>query len=718
MTTPVGQAITRVDGVAKVTGAARYAADRTMPGMLHGALVLSTVARGVITAMDLSAAAAAPGVVAVYNYTNAPRLTAGNGAPPPMQSATVTTNGQIIGYVVAETLEQAQDAATMITVTYGSRQAPQTFIRDAPPDAVRVPENQELVVGDPQAGLAQAEVTVTGRYTTPPHHHNAIEPHAIVAYWDGDRFTAHVSTQGVSSSQRSLAGAVGVPQTDAHVRCEYLGGGFGGKTSAAAGPYAQFTVAIARLLRRPVKLVVTRAQLYSIIGQRAEYQADVTLGARRDGTLTSMIHIGTQQQARGSAQLYNPNRSVQRLYAVPNLQTRAQGVQLDLPTAQFMRAPELPAHFAMETALDELGYELGMDPVDLRIRNYTDISPATGLRFSSKFLRDAYTLARNAFGWDRRNPRPGATRDGTEFVGWGMATEMHAHDGGSASALVRVGLDGNAVALCGTQDIGTGTYTVMTQVVSQALGIPVPQVVFRLGDTAYPAAGGSLSSATVPSVTGAVDKAARAVRDAVVQLAVADPASPLHGLAPDQVGTGHGALFATAEPSRRDSYRDVVTRHGAPVENTATNANEPGNSSGAVFVEVRVDPRYGRVRVTRVVGAYDCGRVLNQHTARSQVIGGMTWGISTALMEHTLYDQRTARVVNPNLSTYLLAVNADVPDLEVLFVDRPDPVSTALGARGFGECPITGVPAAIGNAIFHATGRRIRDLPFTQDKLL
>ncbi|WP_028932593.1 xanthine dehydrogenase family protein molybdopterin-binding subunit [Pseudonocardia spinosispora] len=718
MTHPVGRAIPRVDGVAKVTGAARYAADRTMPRMLHGALVLSTVARGVITAMDLSAAAAAPGVVAVYNHTNSPRLVPGFGGPAPMQDATITTNGQIIGYVVAETLEQAQDAATLVTTTYGAVQTPSTFIVDAPAGTAQVPDDQDLVVGDPQAGLAKADVTVTGRYTTPPHHHNAIEPHAIVAYWDDDRLTAHLSTQGVGASQRTLSSAVRIPAADAQVRSEYVGGGFGGKTSAAAGPYAQYTVAISRALRRPVKLVVPRAQLYSIIGQRAEYQADVTLGATRDGTLTSLIHIGTQQQARGARMLFNPNRSVQRLYRVPNLHTRAQAVPLDLPTAQFMRAPELPAHFALETALDELSYELGMDPVDLRIHNYTDISPDTGLRFSSKYLREAYALGRHAFGWDRRNPRIGAMRDGTDYIGWGMATEMHAHDGGSASARVRVGTDGNAVAECGTQDIGTGTYTVMTQVASEALGIPLHRVEFRLGDTTYPAAQTSASSATVPSVTGAVDKAARAVRDSVVRLAVSDPASPLHGLAPDQVGTEHGDLFSLTDRSRQDNYRDVVARHGAPVENTATSTNEPGNSCGAVFVEVRVDPRYGRVRVSRVVGAYDCGRVLNQQTARSQVIGGMTWGIGIALMEHTLYDRRTARVTNPNLSTYLIAVNADVPDLEVLFVDRPDPASTALGARGFGECPITGVPSAIGNAIYHATGRRIRDLPITQDKLL
>jgi xanthine dehydrogenase YagR molybdenum-binding subunit len=501
--------------------------------------------------------------------------------------------------------------------------------------------------------------------------------------------------------------------------CEYLGGGFGGKTASAAGAYAQFTVAISRLLGRPLKLTLTRAQCYSVLGQRPEYQADVTLGAKRDGTLTSLVHVGTQQLSRGTEQLYNPNRSVQRLYATPNLHTRAQAVRLDLPTGQYMRSPEVCAHFALETALDELSYELGLDPLDLRLRNYTDVNPSTGQRFSSKYLREAYDMASKAFGWERRNPRPGVTRAGNDCIGWGMATEMHAYDGGTASAMVRVDLDGTVLAQCGTQDIGTGTYTVMTQVAAQALGIPVAQVRFQLGDSNYPAAAASQSSSTVPSVAGAVDKAAKAVRDAVIRLAIADTSSPLHGLAADQVITEHGYLFAAADRSRRISYRDVVVRHGTPVENTATGpANAPGNSCGAVFAEVAVDARYSRVRVTRMVGAYDCGQVLNRQTARSQVIGGMTWGIGAALMEHTLYDEHTARVTNPNMSTYLLAVNADVPDLDVMFVDKPDPVSTALGARGFGECPMTGVPAAIGNAIFHATGRRVRDLPITQDKLL
>jgi xanthine dehydrogenase YagR molybdenum-binding subunit len=717
MSQPVGQPLDRVDGVAKVTRGARYAADRTLPGMLHGALVLSTIARGTIASMDTSAAAAAPGVVAVYNHENAPRLVPGR-TPLPMQDATINTNGQIIGYVVAETLEQAQDAASMVTTTYGTQQPPTTRIDDAR-DEIYLPPNQELIVGDPQGGLAQADVTLTGHYTTHSHHHNAIEPHAIVVSWESGRFTAHITSQGISSSRNTLASAVGVPTVNGHVVCEYLGGGFGGKTSLAAAAHAQFTVAISRLLGRPLKLVLTRAQTYSVLGQRAEYEADVTLGAKRDGTLTSLIHIGTQQLSRANEQLYNPNRSVQRLYATPNLHTRAQGVRLDLPAGQFMRAPEVCAHFALETALDELSYKLGIDPLELRLRNYAEVNPSNGQPFTSKYLREAYTLARNAFGWVRRNSRPGVTRSGNDYIGWGMATEMHAHEGGSASALVRVNQDGTVVAQCGTQDIGTGTYTVMTQVTSAALGIPAAQVKFQLGDTDYPAAGASQSSMTVPSVTGAVDKAAKAVRDAVVQLAIADAESPLHGLTADQVVTEHGYLFAAADRSRRVSYRDVVTKHGSPVENTAVGpANVGGNSCGAVFAEVRVDARYSRVRVTRMVGAYDCGRVLNRKTARSQVIGGMTWGIGTALMEHTMYDARTARVTNPNMSTYLMAVNADVPDLEVLFVDKPDPASTALGARGFGECPMTGVPAAIGNAIYHATGRRVRDLPITQDKLL
>jgi len=718
MSQPVGQPLPRVDGVAKVTGSARYAADRTLPGMLYGSLVLSTVARGTITSMDLSAAAAAPGVVAVFNHENAPRLVVGYGGPPPMQNATVNTNGQLIGYVVAETLEQAQDAATLVTVEYGSQQAPLTLIDDAL-DQVYLPPNQELIVGDPQAGLAQADVVLKGHYSTPPHHHNAIEPHAIVVEWAGDSFTAHVSTQGVVSSASSLARAVGIPPASGRVLCEYIGGGFGGKTSLAAAPYAQFTVAIARQLGRPLKLVLTRAQLYSVLGQRAEYQADVTLGAKRDGTLTSLIHIGTQQLSRANESLYNPNRSVQRLYATPNLHTRAQGVRLDLPAGQFMRAPEVCAHFALETALDELSYELGIDPLELRLRNYTDVNPSNGQRFTSKYLREAYAMASNAFGWSKRDPRPGVTRSGNDLVGWGMATEMHAHDGGTGNALVRVDPNGTAVVQCGSQDIGTGTYTVMTQVAAQALGIPVAQVTVQLGDSNFPAAGASQSSATVPSLTGAVDKAGKAVRDAVIQLAIADAASPLHGLTADQVVAEHGYLFAAADRSRRVSYRDVVTKNGSPVQNTAAGPlNVAGNSCGAIFVEVRVDARYSRVRVTRMVGAYDCGRVLNRQTARSQVIGGMTWGIGVALMEHTMYDDRTARVTNPNMSTYLLAVNADVPDLEVMFVDKPDPASTALGARGFGECPMTGIPAAIGNAIYHATGRRVRDLPITQDKLL
>ena len=713
MSQPVGQPLSRVDGVAKVTGAARYAADNLPLSTAYGALALSTIARGTITSIDTSAARAATGVVAVFTHLNAPRIA----VPPwgagfvPMQDPAIHHNGQLIAFVVAETLEQAQYAATLVDVSYGSQQ-PKALLADHLDEAY-LPSGQEFVRGDPAAGLAAADVTITADYTSPAHHHNPIEPHATVAVWSGERVTVYESTQGVGSAGSSLARALGVPTGNAHVVAPYLGGGFGSKT--AIGTHSLFNAAIARVVGRPLKLVLTRAQMFSITGHRAEFRQRVTLGARRDGTLTALVHTSTQQLTELVETVFNGSDSSRRLYGCPNIHTRQEGVRLDVPASSYMRSPEMSGHFGLETALDELSHELSLDPIALRIKNYTDIDPESGLRYTSKYLREAYQLGADAFGWSRRNPKPGSTRDGGEYVGWGMATEAHAYDTGPASALVRANTDGTVLVQSGTQDIGTGTYTVLTQVAAQALGIGTADVTVQVGDSTFPPAPTSASSATVASVTGAVDKAARAVRDAVVAIAVADPASPLHGLPADQIVTEQGYLKAG---SRSESYRAVLARHGVPVENTATASNVPGYTTGAVFVEVRVDPRYGRVRVTRVVGAYDVGRVLNRQTARSQVIGGATWGIGHALLEHTVRDRRTARVVNPSLSSYLVAVNADVPDIQAYFVDKPDPVSTALGARGFGECPITGVPAAIGNAVFHATGRRIRDLPITQDKLL
>jgi xanthine dehydrogenase YagR molybdenum-binding subunit len=718
----IGRAVMRVDGYAKVTGSARYAADTAVPGVAHGFLVLSTIARGSITLIDTAAAEAVPGVIAVFTHLTMPRLVL---PPPPypkgflpLQDATIHHNGQPVAYVVAHTLEQAQEAASLVDVRYSSQQ-PKVVIDDAPGEVYLPPagpENpREVLRGDADAGLAQAHARVDAQYSSPQHHHNPIEPPATIAVWREGRLTLHETTQSISLTQQVVSQALAVPQDRIRVLTPYLGGGFGAK--APVWPHTLLTAALARHIGRPLKLVLSRAQMYSSSGHRAEFRQQIALGADRDGKFTALVNVSTQQVSRTDERVFNTSESSWMLYGMPNLRVRHLGVRLDVATPHFMRSPEGPALVGLETAIDELSYELGVDPVALRLRNFTDVNPETGARIGNQNLPECLRLAGDAFGWRERNPKPGATRDGSEFVGWGMAVEAHTYHARPSSASVRITPDGKVLARSGTQDIGTGTYTVMSQVTADALGVPLTSVRFELGDTDFPPAGFSAASVTVSSVTGSVDRAARSARETVIRLAVADPRSPLHGVPEDRIVTENGFLFLSNDRSRRDSYHDVVSRHGKPVETTGSFLNVPGYTTGAVFVEVRVDPRFGRVRVTRVVAAYDPGRVMNRRTARSQVIGGVTWGIGYALTERTVTDRNTARVVNPNLSTYLIPVNADVPQVEALFVDKPDS-SSPVGAKGFGETPVTGVPAAIGNAVFHATGKRIRDLPITQDKLL
>ena len=721
MTGLVGRGVERVDGRAKVTGAARYAADNKVTGVLHGALALSTVARGEIVELDTSAALAYPGVVAVYTHQNLPALR----VPPefpypkgfvPLQDTRMHHNGQPVAYVVAQTLEQAQEAATLVRVRYRAER-PTVRLADALdeaflPDDFRNRPNEDSR-GDAAAAFDQAEVRIEREYSSPMQHHNPIEPHTTTAVWDGNSLTLYESAQGVVLTRMIVTQAF-EELGEVRVVSPYLGGGFGAK--GPIWPHTLLTAAVARQVRRPVKLVLTRAQMYTMNGHRAEYRRSLRLGATRQGRLTAIVDTSTAQLTRTEHSIYNSSDSTLHLYACPNVHVRQMGVRVDLPSSSYMRSPETTAHFGLETAMDELSYEVGIDPVELRIRNHTTSDPhPPGLPYRSKHLLDCYRLAGRAFGWARRDPRPGSMRDGDQYVGWGMATELHTYHANTSTAMLTIGVDGRATLRTASQEIGTGTYTVITQVVAHELGMPLEHVTTLLGDTAFPAASISAGSSTIPSVIGPVSQAAQGARDAVVRIAVADPRSPLHGVPPGDVVTEHGYLFAG---DRRDTYRRVMSRHGRTVVMTRSTPNTRGHTFGAVFVEVRIRPRLGALRVSRVVAAYDLGRVLNHRTARGQVIGGVTWGIGFALMEHTVVDRNTARVVNPNLSGYLVPVCADTPAVEAIFVDRPDPASTALEARGFGETPGTGVPAAISNAIFHATGRRLRDVPFTQDKLL
>lgn len=724
MTELVGRSVARVDGRAKVTGAAIYAADQPVPVALHGFFVMSTVARGEVLRVDASAALAHPGVVAVLTHHDLPRLA----VPPfpyvkrfiPMQDAAVHHVGQPVAIVLATTLEQAQEGAALVVVDYRAEQ-PSVVIDDAREPAYLPPpfrdRPNEIRRGDAETALAQAPVRLEARYSSATRHHNPIEPHTTTAQWDGDRVTLFESTQGVMVTRTVVATAFGLPPDSVRVVAPYLGGGFGAK--GPGWPHTLLTVAAARVARRPVRLVLSRAQMYTSAGHRAEYRQHLRIGAGRDGRLTAIAETSTAQLTATEDAVFNRSDSTIGLYACPNLHVRHEGVRLDVASSSYMRSPETTSHFGLETALDELSWQLGIDPLELRRRNHAEFHQETGERLTSKRLLECYALAADRFGWARRTPRTGARKDGDEYVGWGMATETHTYGAMPSTASITVGTDGKALAQLATQDIGTGTYTVVTQIVADGLGLPLQDVQAQIGDSALPPAGLSAASATIPSISGSVDQAARAARDAVVALAVADRRSPLFGATPAEIETRDGLLVHVRDRSRRDSYRAVVGRSGEPVRRSATVLNQAGHTYGVVFLEVRVHDRFGSVRVTRVVTAHDLGRVMNRRTARGQVLGGVTWGIGHALMEHTVFDRNTGRVVNPNLSTYLVPVNADAPpSVETLFVDKPDPASTAMGARGFGETPITGVPAAIGNAIFHATGRRVRDLPITQDKLL
>ncbi|XVQ16161.1 xanthine dehydrogenase family protein molybdopterin-binding subunit [Spirillospora sp. CA-255316] len=721
----------RVDGVAKVTGAARYVADSQVPGVVHAVLVMSTIARGRIASIGTSEATDSPGVLGVFTHRNMPRINTPSGESRyvkgffPVQDDQIRHAGQPVAVVVAQTLEQAQHAATLVDVSYRA-EPPQVSLaanmREAytPEPGAFGPYTYER--GNVAAALRSAAVSVNATYTTPLQEHNAMEPTAAMATWDGDRLQVFVSTQSITDVTNSLVDAFGLRRENVRVSCTYLGGAFGGK--GLAWPQPILAAAVARQLRRPVKLVLTRADTYTSHGHRAENQHQLRIGATRDGRLTAIDHTITQQASRTDELAVNGPEPTKILYACQNVRTNLRVVRLDLPTAQFVRSPETTANYALESTLDELAAGLRIDPVELRIRNWSAINQESQERHGSSYLRECYRQGAQRFGWPRRDPRPGSMRDRDGgLIGWGMATASHVSGGlNAAGATVRINEDGTARIRSGTQDSGTGTYTVMAQVGADTLGLPVAQVTFELGDSSFPQAPASVASTTVPSVGAAVVRAATQARGQVIALAVADPDGPLHGLPANRIGTKDGYLFDTERPSRRTAYREVMRRHGQRIEVTEqppeTATTPMRYSFGSYFVEVGVHPRLGEVRVRRVVGVFDPGRVLNRKTARSQAIGGAIWCIGVTLTEHALIDHRLGRIVTPNLSGYLVPVNADVPDMDMSFIDRPDPSSDAMGARGFGEVPSTGLTAAIGNAVHHAIGRRIRDLPITPDKVI
>jgi xanthine dehydrogenase YagR molybdenum-binding subunit len=734
----VGKPVDRVDGRLKVTGKAKYAAEFQFPNLARAVLVTSAVAKGRITALDTAAAEKSPGVLAVITHKNAPKmkqteafggegagLAAGSTTAPILQTDQIFWHGQPVAVVVAGSFEQARHAATLVRGTYETKPPALTLDAKAKvfvPEKV-VGEKPEIVIGNAGDALKQAAVTVDQTYTTAQNNHNPIEPHATIAAWDGDKLTVHDATQFVFGVRHELATRFGLKPEDVRVLSPFVGGGFGGK--GIAWPHTYLAVAAAKHVNRPVKLVLTREQMYACVGGRTPTRQRVALGADKEGKLTALIHTGRTATSTTNTFAEQFTFPARHLYASPNIHVAQEVIELDVCPMTFMRAPgETPGTFALESAMDELAVALKMDPVELRLKNDPEKDPTRGTPFSSRKFKEAYRLGAEKFGWAKRNPEPRSMKDGRFLVGMGVASAFYPVYRFPASARVEILADGTALVQSGCQDMGMGTATAQTQIAADLLGLPVEKVRFELGDTALPFAMVAGGSTQTVSVGAAVTAACAAVKGALLALARNADGSPLKGAKDEQVAFRDGGLYRTDDPKVGESFGAILDRAKKKSVEAKADA-KPGEedkkwsmqSYGAQFCEVRVDPDFGTVRVSRFAGAFDVGRVVNAKTARSQFIGGITMGIGMALLESTHRDGRNGRILNADLADYLVPVHADIPALEAYWVGEPDP-HTPMGAHGIGEIGITGVAAAVANAVYHATGKRVRDLPITPDKLL
>jgi xanthine dehydrogenase YagR molybdenum-binding subunit len=726
----LGKETTRVDGLAKVTGKAKYTAEFQIPNVSYGFIVLSTATKGRITAIDTREAEQAGGVIRVFTHLNAGKLgpAPATGAPPawswPLQSDRVFFNGQPIALVVAESYEQARYAARLVKTTYQTEPHNSdlaTVLDRAQPDPATAKGQPR---GNPVAAMQTAAVKVEAEYRIPINHHNPIEPHAAIAFWQGDQLTIFDKTQEVFGVQKHLAEALGVPAGNIRVVSPFVGGAFG--ASLKPNYYPSLTAMAARELKRPVKVVYTRTQMFTGHGYRPNTIQKIALGADRNGKLTSMIHEAFHNTSSFEAFSDSTTGFTRQLYACPNLHAPLKVAATDLATPTWMRAPgAVSGMFALECAMDELAYALKIDPMALRLLNYAEVDPESGKPFSSKALRECYRFGAEKFGWKNRKAEPRSMRDGHLLVGWGMASSVWGAMQMPASARVTFRADGTAGVTSATSDIGPGTYTVMTMIAAEFLGLRLDQVHFELGDTRQPKAPAQGGSWTTSSVGSAVRGAALTIVAKLLELANRDAASPLKGATAADVEMLDGLLRRKSDPSRSVVIADVMRRTGTKeIAETYDSTPSPERAKyaslahGAQFVEVKVDPDLGTVKVTRVIEVTACGKILNPLASHSQEIGGVVWGIGMALEEATEIDHRYGRIMNANLQHYHVPVNADIHSIETIFVEEEDTIVNPLGVKGMGELGMVGIPAAIANAIFHATGNRVRDLPITPEKLL
>lgn len=731
----LGQSISRIEGPMKVQGRTRFAAEFPNDNISYAALAFSTVARGRISELNVSAAEAAPGVILVMTYRNAPRMkapslmmssptAAGASNLPVMQNDEIHWNGQPIALVLAETQEQADYAASLVTAKYELLPAVTSF-----DEAKKSPRQLEnllgqppfVEIGDAEAALASSQVKVDLIYRTPRHNHNAIELHAATIVWNDDELRVHDASQLLDLTTGQLADIFGLDISKVHVTSPYVGGGFGGK---CFWDHQILACAAAKLAGRPVRIMLSREGVFRIIGGRTVTEQRVALGARTDGTLNALIHTGTAAMTTHNSCPEQFTFPARHLYGARTFRIGQDVADLDMLANTFMRAPgESVGTFALECALDELAEKLELDPIELRRRIEPEKDPTTGKPFSSRFLIEAYDKGAEQFGWDKRSRTPRQRREGEWLIGMGCATATypyHRFPGGAAR--IKLTADGHVTVSTAVHDMGMGTATAQVQHLAARLGLPLEHVTFEYGDSRLPRgviAGGSTQTA---SIGGAIIAATEVFMEELIKLAGND--SPLAGLSLSEVEARDGGLSHVSDSSRFESYQSILQRAGR--EELVCEAEAPApaemeafsmHSYGAQFCEVRVSALTGETRVSRFLGSFDAGQILNPKMATSQFKGGIIMGIGLALTEETYFDERTGRIVNASLADYHVPVQMDVPPIEILYTNKPDP-QAPMGARGIGEIGITGVGAAVANAVYNATGIRVRDLPVTLDKLM
>lgn len=715
----LGAPLPRIDGPLKVSGHAHYTADRHFDGMLVAVPVIATIARGTVARIDATQVLSLPGVHAVYtrenigHFASLPKKTKLqiDETVPPMQADEVRYYGQYLALVVAETLQQATCAARAVQVHYGASEAPDVRTELVADKEPKVKSER----GDPQAAFERAPVQVDETYRTPIETHNPMELHATVATWEGEKLTVYETTQAIVNHRGVLAAMLQLPEERVRVITEYLGGGFGGKL----WPWHHSLLAAraAQLTGRPVKLVLTRPMMFRNVGHRTNTQQRIRLGADRDGKLQSLQHDFLFHSSRAGVSFENCGEATGYLYSCPNLRVTGSCSERDIGPNTSMRGPgAVPGLYALESALDELAVRLHIDPVALRLRNEPEIDEDAGVPFSSRHLVECLHLGAEKFGWSRRDAAVGAMRDGDVVLGWGMAAASWMGKRRPAQLSVSLHADGSARVRCATQDIGTGTYTVLAQMVGHELGIDAGRVRVEIGDTDLPPgpwSGGSMATASlVPAVVQAARHAVRQLLD-VAARSLAEPAFADGSVRSGDKNEPFGAIL------EREGVDFVEGQGDSPASDKDPHAKDVSiHSFGCHFVEVAWQPAIARLTVRRVVTVIDGGRMINPVTARNQIEGAVHMGVGMGMFEATHYDGRNGAPVNASLADYLMVTHADAPDVDVTFLPHPDPALNEYGARGVGEIGLAGVAAAITAAVYHATGVRVRSLPVRIEDLI